>query len=118
MNTDIKINPKKDLIVGRTVDVVKSAGGLALPDSQHQNVTVFAIIDEIGPDVTGYEVGQIVLPHHLNNIFVRGGFHRIIFHASEIWAVVEGLSEDQLSVGGAPPAETSGNGQSEAGATA
>ena len=99
----MKIIPKKNQLVGRTVDIVQSVGGLALPDAQNRGVTVFAVIDDVGPDVTEYKVGQIVLPHHLNHIYVRGGFHRVIFEDKEVLAVVEGLSEGQLSIGGAAP---------------
>jgi len=105
----IKIIPQSDLIQGRTVDVVKSEGGLALPDldSRTRGVTIFVLIDSVGPMVTKYRPGQIVLPHNMNHIFVRGGFHRVILKEDEVWGIVDGLEESMISIGGAPPTEPS-----------
>lgn len=99
----MKIIPKKDQVLGRTVDVVRSVGGLELPATQN-NATVLVLIDAVGPDVEGYEPGQLVTPHHLNHIYMRGGFHRVIFSADEILAVVEEVDQGQLSVDGASAA--------------
>jgi hypothetical protein len=102
----VNIIPKKDQVLGRTVDVVRSEGGLELPATQN-NATVLVLIDAVGPDVKGYEPGQLVAPHHLNHIYMRGGLHRVIFAADEILAVVEDVAHKQLSVDGAPPEEAS-----------
>lgn len=99
------------MIQGRTVDVVRTPGGLTLPESDSRGVTIFAIIDAVGPDVTKYRPGQVVLPHHINNIYVRGGFHQIIFNEDDVWAVVEDLDASVISFGGSPPSKS--NGQSE-----
>lgn len=106
----ITIIPQKNLIRGRTVDVVKSEGGLTLPemDTRTRGVTIFVLIDAVGPDVTRYKPGQIVLPHNMNHIFVRGGFHQVILTEDEVWGVVEGIEERMISIGGAKPVE-SGN---------
>jgi len=104
----VKIIPKKDQVLGRTVDVVRSAGGIELPATQN-NATVLVLIDAVGPDVKGYEPGQLVAPHHLNHIYMRGGFHQVIFSCDKILAIVEDVDEGQLSIEGAPL--VSGNGQ-------
>jgi hypothetical protein len=98
------------MITGRTVDVTKSPGGLALPDSMN-NASVLALIDDVGPDVSAYKTGQLVLVQHMNHIYMRGGFHQLIFPDDEIWALVEDVDRKQLSIEGE---EESGNGQPEA----
>ena len=109
----MKIIPKKNQILGRTVDVVRSESGLELPATEN-NATIFVLIDAVGPDVTDpdYKEGAIVAPHHINHIYVRGGFHRIIFDDTEILGVVEGISEYEISIGGDPPKKRSGTGMS------
>lgn len=102
----MKIIPKRDQVLGRTVDVVRSESGLELPATQN-NATILVLIDAVGPDVKGYEPGQLVAPHHLNHIYMRGGFHRVIFSADEILAVVEDIATTQLSIDGGRPEEAS-----------
>lgn len=103
----MKVIPKKNQILGRIVDVVRTESGLALPTAQN-NATVFAIVDAVGPDVTEYAVGNIVLPAKMNHIYVRGGFHRVIFSDTEILGVVE-VSRNQLSIGGEEVVATNGS---------
>jgi hypothetical protein len=108
----VKIIPDNNEIIGRIVDIVRSEGGLELPASKN-NATVFAKIDAVGPDVTKYKPGQIVLPNHMSHIYVRGGFHRIIFTETETRAHVEELDEAQISIEGAPPPPARVNGRPE-----
>lgn len=106
----MNVKPKRNQVVARTVDVVKTKGGLELPSMQN-NATVFALIESVGSEVTDpdYVPGALVVPHHFNHIYVRGGFHRIIFPDTEILGVVSDVDRAQLAIDG----ETSSNGQQE-----
>jgi len=112
----VNVKPKRNQVVARTVDVIRTKGGLELPASQN-NATVFALIESVGDDVADpdYIPGALVVPHHFNHIYVRGGFHRIVFSDTEILGVVEDVEQSQLSVDGAP---ASSNGQREVGGVA
>jgi len=105
----VKFGPKKTKVLGRLVDVVESDGGLVLPDSKN-NATIFVIVDETGPDVTVCKVGDIVLPHHFNHIYIRGGMHRVVFDESDILTDVTEVRMDQLSIEGVKQSAR-GNGQ-------
>lgn len=96
----MKIAPRKNQILGRRVDLVKSAGGIDLPSSQMKGVTVFVLIDAVGEDVTAYKVGQIVLAYRLNFIHLRGQSPRVIFPDAEIWAVIEDIPRELFSIEG------------------
>jgi hypothetical protein len=57
--------------------------------------------------VKDYKVGDVVMPYKTNQIFLRGGYHKLILEDKDILAVVEELPLERLSVGGKPlkPAE-------------
>jgi hypothetical protein len=42
------------------------------------------------------------MPYKTNQIFLRGGYHKLIFKEEDILAGVEDLPLDRLSVGGKP----------------
>lgn len=99
----MKIVPKKSQVTGRVVDITMSKGGIVLPDSQMKGVTIFVVLDAIGPDVKDYKVGDIVLPRHINHVYLRGGaFHCVIFEEADILATVEDVPFDQITIDGKP----------------
>ena len=46
--------------------------------------------------------GDVVLPYKSNQIFLRGGYHRLIFEDKEVLALAKDLPLERLSVGGKP----------------
>lgn len=102
----MKLRPKGKQVIGRIVDIVSTKSGISLPDSQMKGVTIFVLLDEVGPEVTNYKAGEIVLPHHVNHVFLRGGtYHRVIFEDKEILGVMEDVPLDQMTVDGKPAAQ-------------
>lgn len=103
----MKITPKKNQVLGTQVEIVATESGIVLPDQERMKASIFLLIEAVGPDVKGYKAGDVVLPHKTNQIFLRGGYHRLIMSEDDILAVVEDLPLDRLSVGGKPlkPAE-------------
>ena len=99
----MKINPKKNQVIGRIVDIALTKSGIALPDTQMKGVTIFVVLDRVGPDVTEYKAGEVVLPRHVNHIWLRGGvLHRVIFEDKDILATVEDVPIDQITIDGKP----------------
>ena len=49
-----------------------------------------------------YKPGDVVLPYKSNQIFLRGGYHRLIFEDKEVLALAKDLPLERLSVGGKP----------------
>lgn len=94
------IRPKRNQVLGRPAEVRKSEGGLLLPDSQHKNTTVFVIVEAVGPEVRDCKEGDIVIPRHVNHIFLRGGFHRVTFEEEQILATVDETIRAQLTMSG------------------
>lgn len=100
----MKITPKKNHLLGRVVDLTKSEGGLVLPNTSNK-VTVFILIDAVGPDVIDYKPGEIVLALKFNWIHMRGGQEpRVIFEESEIIAALEAAQMDRFTVLGSEAA--------------
>lgn len=89
--------PKQDLVVGKIVDVVRTKSGLVLPDTQN-NASVFVLVESIGPEVKHCKPGDIVLAHAFNHIYVRGGFHRVVFKDEETWCDMQDLSPTEILV--------------------
>jgi len=102
----VKLVPKKNQVTGRIVDIVVTKSGIALPDTQMKGVTVFVLLDKVGPDVKDYKPGDIVLPHHINHVYLRGGaFHRVIFKDEEILGTMEDVDLDQMTIDGKPASQ-------------
>jgi len=99
----MKLTPKKHQVVGRIVDFTMTKGGIVMPDTQMKGVTVFVLLDAVGSEVTDYKPGDVVLPHHINHVYLRGGsFHRVIFEDKDILATIEDLPMDLISIDGKP----------------
>lgn len=97
----MKIVPQHNQAVGRIVDFTKSAGGIDMPDVPGQKPTIFVILDGVGSDVKDYTVGQIVLPHHVSHILLRGGqLGHVILDTKDILAVVEDAPITRLAAMG------------------
>jgi len=73
-----------------------------MPDQQGMKASIFVLIESVGSNVKGYKAGDVVLPYKSNQIFLRGGYHRLIFEDKEVLAVAKNLPLDRLSVGGKP----------------
>ena len=96
----MKVVPKKDQVLGRRLHLVKSEGGIDLPDSDWKGVTVFVVIDAVGEDVVGYAPGEVVLPHALNFIHLRGHKPLVIFAQDKILAAIEDVDMSLFSAEG------------------
>ncbi len=103
----MKIVPKRNQILGTQVEITIAASGIILPDQERMKASIFILIEAVGEGVKDYKVGDVVMPYKSNNIFLRGGYHKLIMAEEDILAVVEDLPLDRLSVGGKPlrPAE-------------
>jgi co-chaperonin GroES (HSP10) len=103
----VKIVPKKNQILGTQVEITLTASGILMPDQQAMKASIFVLVEAVGPDVKDYKVGDVVMPYKSNQIFLRGGYHKLIMAEDDILAIVEDLPLDRLSVGGKPlkPAE-------------
>ena len=99
---EIRFIPQRNQILGTQVEITTTVSGIVLPDQQGMKASIFVLIESVGPDVRGYKPGDIVLPYKSNQIFLRGGYHRLILEDKEVLAVAENLPLDRLSVGGKP----------------
>lgn len=98
----MKIKPVKNQIVGATIEITLTDTGIVLPDRLGQKFTKFAHIWSVGPDVTDYKVGDVVLPYKSNEVHLRDGFECLIFEDKEVISFVKDLPLNRLSVGGKP----------------
>jgi len=98
----VKIVPKKNQILGTQVEITLTASGILMPDQQAMKASIFVLVEAVGPDVKDYKVGDVIMPYKTNQIFLRGGYHKLIFKEEDILAGVEDLPLDRLSVGGKP----------------
>lgn len=97
----MKIVPKYGQVMGRVADLARTKSGIEMPNMGPKGVTIFVLIDSVGPDVKDYKPGDVVLPHHINHIVLRGGqYHRVIFDQKEILCTMEDVPLDQFSVAG------------------
>ena len=95
----MNIVPQGKQITGRCGSIVKTTGGLMLPETGLKGVTVFVQVEAVGPEATKYSAGQLLIVHKFNHIYLRGGvLHRVIFDVDEVLAVVEDLGALELSL--------------------
>lgn len=100
--------PKADMLHGRILDVNKTRGGLALPDSDFKNTTMLMLVDAIGPDVTRCKAGEVIVYRACNHIWLRDGTHVAMVKNEDVWATVEGLDPVTYSLEGDEPLEGRG----------
>jgi co-chaperonin GroES (HSP10) len=96
----MKLTPLGKQIVGRVVDIDKTSTGLSLPTNQVKNVTVFILVDAIGPDVTKCKVGDVILYLKLGHCILRDGTHFGIVNEDDLIAIVSDLDPRTITVGG------------------
>jgi hypothetical protein len=89
----IRLLPKGETIGGRVVDFVESDGGIALVEGEVRNVTIFLLVDSIGPQVERCKQGDVIAFHHASHVWTRAGHHFLIVQDKDVYAVVEGLEE-------------------------
>jgi len=94
--------PQRNRIVGTQVEITMTAGGIFLPDAQGLKATIFALIELVGPDVALYKPGDIVMPRKSDQIYLRGGYHRLVFEDVDVIVLGQDLPLDRISVGGKP----------------
>lgn len=98
----MKITPKRNQIIGTQVEITLTASGILMPDQQGMKASIFVLVEAVGEAVKGYKPGDVVMPYKTNQIFLRGGYHRLIMAEDDILALVEDLPLDRISVGGKP----------------
>lgn len=99
----MKIIPKRNQVLARLAHITATEGAILLVNSSLKGQTNFAEITDKGPDVSDeYKIGQIVVPHHFNHIYLAGGQeHHVLFEEKEILCVVEDVPLNRLEyVGG------------------
>lgn len=97
----MRIVPQSNMVLGRIVDLTKTKGGLHMANTQAKGVTIFVLVDDIGPDVRNYKKGDVVVPHHVEHIWLRGGqHHRVVFEDTAVRALVEDVDLSQFTVEG------------------
>jgi hypothetical protein len=96
----ISIKPAGKYATGRIIDIVQTKGGIELPDTAVAKVTVFLLVDRIGPEVTKIAVGDVILYMTLNHVFLRDGTHVGIVHEDSLIGQVEGLDTDRIHIEG------------------
>ena len=96
------LDPKGKWIVGRIVDIEQSKGGLTLATSEIKNVTVFLLVDKIGPDVKNAQPGDVILYKAMNHVFLRDGTHWAVVLDDEenVIAKVMDLDENRIAIEG------------------
>jgi hypothetical protein len=68
--------PHGKWIVGRVVDFDVSKGGIILAGNEVKNITVFLLVDQIGPDVKRAKVGDVILYKVMQHVYTRDGSHQ------------------------------------------
>ena len=96
----VKLTPLANNIVGRMVDISMSKAGLSLPTGQVKNVTVFMLVDAIGPDVTKVKVGDIILYMSMGHVYLRDGTHYGVVNENNLIAVVADLDPNSITIEG------------------
>ena len=99
----MKLRPINKVIIGRMVDICRTAGGLELPTSQIKNVTVFVLVESVGPGVTVCKPGDILLYRHMGHVYLRDGSHWAILEEENILCHVEDIEADRVTIEGEPP---------------
>lgn len=93
----MRLEPKGKQVIGR-IAISRISEHIAAPDPT-KGVTKFVMLEELSAAARaeGYEVGDLVLPRAMNNIFLRGGtYHRAIFSVDEILCVVRDIPLNAL----------------------
>lgn len=99
----MKIIPQGDMITGRVAEVIKASGSSLLLMSEQKKDTVLILVERVGPGVSLYKVGDLLLTLHFNHIYFRGGIeHRAIFDQKNVLAIIEDVSPEQLDIHGVP----------------
>jgi len=97
----VKIIPQGDMITGRVAEVIKASGSSILVMSEQKKDTVLILVERVGPGVTLYKAGDLLLTLHFNHIYFRGGIeHRAIFDQKNVLALIEDVLPEQLEVHG------------------
>jgi len=96
----MRMKPLGTTMVGRIVDIISTKGGLELPDAEIKGVTVFVLVDAVGPDVTKVHKGDVIVPVHLNHAYFRDGTHYAVVDEDKVKCIVEDLDPRQLAVEG------------------
>jgi hypothetical protein len=87
----IELEPQAATIIARLIDMQRTESGIIMPDTQIKGVTVFALVETIGPDVKRCKPGDIVLPRSVEHCWLRGGtFHRALIQDDQVVAIVKG----------------------------
>lgn len=89
------IRPHGKVIFGRVLDFVVSDGGLELPSERVTNVTVFMVVDLVGPDVTKCKPGDVILYLKGNHIYTRDNWHRLVATDDDVLLTLE-LTPEEL----------------------
>lgn len=98
----MKIILKPHQILGDIVKIVATKSGIILAEgSKQKKETILFLIREIGTDVKGYKVGDIVCPASVNNLVLRDqDFH--VIEESTIFCAIGDLPLDQIEIAGKP----------------
>lgn len=98
----MELEPKGKWIVGRVVDIEQSKGGLTLATSEIKNVTVFLLVDKVGPDVKNAKVNDVILYKAMNHVFLRDGTHYAVVLDDEdnVIAQVTNLDMGRVAIEG------------------
>jgi hypothetical protein len=94
----IELEPKRDIIIARLIDMKRTESGLHLPDTEQvKGATIFALVEKIGPDVKSCKPGDVVLPFVINHCWLKGGtYHRAVIKDEAVVASVRGLDPSTI----------------------
>jgi hypothetical protein len=99
-------------ILGRIVDVKRTAGGIELAGDQIRNVTTMVLVDVVGEGVDRCKVGDVILQYKCSHVWLRNGYHVVAVKNDEVICVVEGLDFELVEIEGDKRARpTPGNGR-------
>ena len=98
----MELEPKGRWMVGRVIDFDQSKGGIALATSEIKNVTVFLLVDKVGPDVKNAKVGDIILYKHMSHCWLRDGTHwgLVLDEPDIVIAEVTGIDLSRATIDG------------------
>jgi len=87
---NIELDPQANIIIARLIDMQRTESGIIMPDTQIKGVTVFALVERIGPDVKRCKPGDVILPRAVEHCWLRGGtFHRALIQDEHVVAIVK-----------------------------
>ncbi len=102
----MKLVPLKKQIIGRLI-ITKTSESIIAPDP-NTGVSKFVYVEAVSPEAEaeGYKVGDIVMPRHVGNIFLRGGrFHRVVFSIDDAICCVRDVPLTEFVDGAGKPVE-------------